>query len=219
MTERYGASSTMQVPELKCKVLDHWTPKKRKEALSKTHATLNKRYGTKGNRTKQQEKAYAPLFEKRGKSRQKYIQDNPSKLAYYKVKTVKIKNRSFDVQGYEGEVLKYLVNQRKTPIKSITMYPLSIPYIEHGKNRIYIVDIKAKIQNKWYLIEVKGAYTAGLFKSGQTMFYNMRRKVRAAHEAGHRMKVIIFNEKTDTFCEIDNLHELTISQVRKLVLE
>ena len=148
--------------------------------------------------------------DRRVKSWRHNISLNPHaySVCHYKIKTISIKGKEFKVQGYEGQVLQYLI-KHGVSVNSIKMYPKAFEYIEHGKKRTYIPDIMAKINGRWYMIEVKSNYTAGLTDDKyKTYFYNLKRKSRSVQEAGYRIVTIIYCHKRNKFILYKNIHDL-----------
>ena len=121
------------------------------------------------------------------------------------------------VQGYEGQALKYLEAHRNLDVGSVEIEPKGFQYEEHGKSRVYIPDMRVKLGRLWYIVEVKSDYTAGLLKNGKTMFYNLRRKAKAVHEAGLRFLVLIYLPRSNEIVEVSDMQEKSIADIRVLV--
>lgn len=221
MNERYGAHATMLSPVLKRDFLEkNFTPDKRKAYVKKAQETWKSSFGTPERRSKAQKENLKNMTSQRRETLHETIRKNPGVCFTnrYKQHKILIRGRSFTVQGYEHHVIKYLVNKRGVDVNSISIYPKAVPYTEKGRTRMYTIDMKAKIANKWYMIEVKSLYTAGLL-SNRTLFYNLRRKVKAVTAAGFRARVIIYDAKSKVFHEIDDLHTKGIREIRQLVME
>ena len=181
--------------------------------------TRERKYGTHNKRTPEQAARLKAITDRCVAGLRKTRMNNPNIFTgqKYQRKTIRIRGRIFSVQGYEPQVLKYLVQSGRTDVDTIEVQPFGIEYVEHGKTRLYIPDFRAKISGKWYVVEVKSNYTAGLVKNAKTMFYNLRRKSKAVCDAGHRFLTIVYDHKRDEFIEIQNIHNYSISEARKLL--
>ena len=74
----------------------------------------------------------------------------------------------------------------------------------------------AKIRNKWWVLEVKSDYTAGISNiKYKTYFYNTQRKSEAVYNEGYRIATIIHCAKRNVFKLYNNIH----SQQRRDVIE
>lgn len=175
------------------------------------------KYGRAGNRTAEQQAFVEACVSKQTAGfRHTLLTKGIQRRNMYQRKTLRILGHEFQVQGYEYQVLEYLVQSGRVSVETVTTVVPGVPYVEHGKQRVYVPDFRAKLSNRWTTFEVKSTYTAGLHTNGKTMFYNLRRKSRAAAEAGHRILTVIYDNKCDEFVEIFNIHEYSIAEVRKL---
>lgn len=208
--KNYGETITWKVKSIKSKstktMLERYgvdNPGKLDKFKKARNKTMLERYGVEHNMQSRE------LFEKQ-------------KLSGFKQFLVKIGKKEFKVRGYEDIALDYLYSKLKIPTKFIiNNYEQgmpSIPWIKDGKLRYYHPDIYAKIKNRWWLIEVKSTYTAGLITKS-TMFYNLKRKVKASVDAGFRIKVFIIslsdkNKNRYKVFSIDDFHMKTKKEIK-----
>lgn len=211
MVKRYGAHCSALAGLQRPRVVPE-------EEIVRRKQTWENIYGKPGNRTEEQQKRANDLAKRRASAFKETLRKNPKawENSKYKRKSVTIKGRTFSVQGYEGVVMEDLVHSGRCKVDSIETSPTSISYVEHGRERIYIPDFRAKLGRRWFLIEVKSTYTAGLHKRNKTLFYNLRRKSRAAAEAGYRINTMIYEPSRDLIIEVPNIHEYSRSEVLKL---
>lgn len=190
-----------------------------RKAYINSAKTRAARYGTAEARTPEQAARLKEITDRCVAGLRKTRMERPEIFTgqKYQRKVVKIKGRTFSVQGYEPQVLKYLIHSGRTPVETVNVQPFGIEYEEHGRTRVYIPDFRAKISGKWYVVEVKSTYTAGLEKNAKTMFYNLRRKSKAVCEQGHRFLTMIYDPKRDEVIEIQNIHDYSIREVRKFL--
>lgn len=130
----------------------------------------------------------------------------------YQFKIIKLKGKTFKVQGYEPQAIEYLHKCLNVPVDAIQVgseVP-SIPYTYKGKSHVYHPDMRVKIKGKWYLLEVKSTYTAGL--KHRTLWYNLKRKLGACSELGYRPALIVIGSDGSLFMSTNPL-ELTPKQV------
>jgi len=100
------------------------------------------------------------------------------------------------IQGYEPQVLKYLL-ECGVPEDDIATARFDVPVIDYefgGKRRKYFPDILVKSKNM--LIEVKSTYTFS-----KDMEMNMA-KQRGAKRAGYHHIIVIWEAKGDRICDI-----------------
>lgn len=189
------------------------------EVYEKSRATWNANYGTPGKRTGAQKQRLEEKIKRTNQALKETRLRTPGLYTSqrYQRKTFTIHGRSFSIQGYEDHAIKHLVYSGQTSVNTIELAPKGFPYKEHGRDRVYLPDFRAKISNKWYVVEVKSTYTLGIEKGGKTMFYNLRRKSQAVKDAGYRILTMVYNHKTKEITEIENIHECSIRQVRLLV--
>lgn len=140
------------------------------------------------------------LYTKRKRTdsmRKKYGVDNPMQLidihikamkSGYRLKTVDIAGRRFDVQGYEPQALQYLVEQG-IDVASIYVggdVP-TISYNHRGKEKKYFPDFFIKENNVIYEIKSKWTYS-------QQKSKNLA-KAKATAAAGYKHITLIFDNK------------------------
>lgn len=211
MVKKYGTHACMLNKSLKEKQLQNsrfFTQSK--DNAVKARATSLERYGSKGKSEETISRAKASL--------QKTRLENPELYATstYQRKEVRIKRRKFSVQGYEGEALSWLANNG-LDISSVKVNSVSVKYKDTGnQERVYISDFEGMFKRKRTVFEVKSDYTAGLLKSGKTMFYTLKRKAKAMKEQGYRFVVIIMDSK-HVGSLITDFESKTLTEVRRLV--
>lgn len=188
---------------LQIKLGKFYNPWSRKEVQIKNRETCLRLYGHPTGFTKESCERQVAAWRK-SISLDPYLYS----IRHYKIKTIVIQDKEFKVHGYEEHVLHYLIRHGVNANK-IEMYSKTFNYNEHGKKRTYIPDIKAKIRGKWYFIEVKSDYTAGITHDKyKTYFYNLKRKSKAVHESGYRIITILYCHKRKKFVLFKNIHNL-----------
>lgn len=213
MQRRYGGKTTM-TSRLKAKVIaSSGFFNNRKANMVKCRQTKLARYGPKGRSEETIEKANATLQKTRLTNPQIYTN------CMYQRKPVRIGRRHFNVQGYEGDAIRWLY-KNGADIKTVVLNSVSVKYTDTNNNeRVYISDFEVRYKNRRTIVEVKSDYTAGLLNgSNRTLFYNLRRKAKAMKDSGYRFVVIIMNAK-----KIGNLIKdfdtISITEARRLVYE
>jgi hypothetical protein len=141
----------------------------RPEVTKKRKATMMRRYGVEHTL---QDKTF---FDKNLKSS-------------FALKSVKLGRRTVEVQGYEDQAIRYLIDKGVRP-KDIECgrdgkIP-SIPYVYKGKKRVYHPDIFVESINR--IFEVKGRYT---YQHGLEL--NLAKKA-AVEEAGYKFTFLIMD--------------------------
>lgn len=147
----------------------------------------------------------------------------------FKQRKFTIKGKDFATRGYEDIAINYLATVLKIPVTDIKTTAAegvpSIPWKDaSGKSHVYHPDIYVKLDNRWYLVEVKSQYTAGILKDSHKLFDTLRTKVRSSVSSGYRMKVFIVNPSqrnskeyyVSEFASSDILR-YTRSEIRELV--
>ncbi len=107
-----------------------------------------------------------------------------TKISNFKLKKVFFNGKEFFLQGYEPQVLKYIL--KFYDVNNITNN-LSINYVYENKNKIYYPDFYIKSDN--LIIEVKSLYTY------KVNLKNVLVKKRACLNLGYNYNLIIYNDR------------------------
>lgn len=109
----------------------------------------------------------------------------------YKMKEIVIDGHAFsNIQGYEPQAIRYLIEHKHVKPKHITAGVRSVPsfeYVYGGKKRLYFPDILIN-QRAGIFIEVKSTYT---YKKDKA---KLRAKINAVRNAGHEIYIMIMSE-------------------------
>jgi hypothetical protein len=204
MKRNYGVTYTAQSPTLKRQMeatlqerYGVTTPYKSPEVQKKIRATMKARYGVEHTMQNRD------LHERQQKSG-------------FKIRTVRIKGKTFRVRGYEPEAIRWLVKHGCDPKLILTTAAEgvpSVPYIDaDGTPRVYHPDFKVKLKNRWGLIEVKSTFTSGLVNDKRGTFSRVKAKAQACVVAGYRFKLLLV--LTDgRCCVIKDIQDKTRKQV------
>ncbi len=205
LMQNYGVAQTFHSKELLDKAIYTWkvkygTPYRSmtKDMQRKRSSTMMERYGVEHNLQDRE------MHEKQQKSA-------------FRIKSMTIQGIKFKYQGYEGHVIKYLVKILNVNPKHIKV-GVDVPSIHwfdtKGKRHIYHPDIYAKVKGKWWVIEVKSAYTAGLDTPKSGMFSILKRKAQATIEMGYRFKLIICKSRSISIHVINKVEEKSRKEVK-----
>lgn len=154
--------------------------------------------------------------------KRKYGVSNPSqspeifaKQNAYRVKNVTINDKTFQTQGYEGQVIRSLVSKglKVSQIESWRKELPTFPFNQCGKLKVYHPDL---LVNKRTVVEVKSTYTLGLHSSNRPKFAILKLKAAAVESAGYRfILALAANRKVYYF----NSDELSIQHIRRRLNE
>lgn len=215
MVRNQGVEYTAQSPRLK---------KKMRKTLKKNHgveetfhsmvlygkakATMLQKYGAEHNQQ------VPHLFEQQQRSG-------------FKIRTIKVNGKRFRVRGGEGHAIKYLVHELGCSIDEIYTTAVqgkpSIPWYDNkNKYHIYHPDIYAKVKGRWFIIEVKSTYTAGITTKSGAEFYRLRMKAKGVEEAGYNFRTLLVHYGRSLPLDyrplvIKDIHQKTRKQVRSEV--
>lgn len=133
--------------------------------------------------------------------RQNYGVENPShcpliiqkiQTARYGRKTITLKGKTFEYQGYEATFLKYLVIDRDIEASRISTKAKCIglfPYKLHGEKKLYLPDIRLTKRNGEYkYYEVKSVYT---LRANPTNKSKVLAKAKGMWDAGLDYELIL----------------------------
>lgn len=187
MLKKYGVLSFIGTPKVKEKIKASKslrTDEQKKVTNKKLKQTIKQRYGVIGTSTMD----VPSLRKKAGEGVRKAYRDNADKIQAkrksrsmakhgvehhmqrpevfdkrqrYRRYEIKLGDKIYTYQGYEGTVLKHLhAIDYKLSTKA-----KGIPYSMEGKNKYYFPDIRATKNGRKLLIEVKSEYTFNWTKS------------------------------------------------------
>jgi hypothetical protein len=131
----------------------------------------------------------------------------------FKRKTFVLDGKTFSVQGFEPYVIKYLANTLGVSVRNIKTTAAEnvprIPWVDtRGIPHIYHPDIYAKVNGKWWVIEVKSTYTAGIDTPKSGAFSIMKRKIKATISAGYNTKLVVVGPKKSIYV-ISKVEDMT----------
>jgi hypothetical protein len=220
---RYGAPSPLQSEQIKDKIKKiHLTkrgvenPGQSPEVRAKMIATMIKRHGVAYpmQSSMVQSKMIDTYMKNYGVSH--HMQDPKSfaknQISRYGRYITEIGGKEFTYQGYEGHVLKILINQLEIPVRCIeTALELQqevwYPKSNKEKPSRYHIDIRIKYKNKDISIEVKNNYNVGT--TDKKLFNEVKAKAKAAFDLGIDYRLWVVDPKKKKVIRINNFHELT----------
>lgn len=177
--KRYGVPHPSLHPEVQ---------RKSQETMMKrhgvTHAMKSKAIQKKANRTMMKKFGVKWAMQNRDVLFQQQISS-------YKIKTVKIAGKVYQVQGYEPQAVKWLISKGFKVQDSRGSRYRTFPYSIQGRKRRYLPDLVASKKNR-YFVEVKSPFTAGLLsRKGNDRFKDLSRKARAVSDSGSRFMLVV----------------------------
>ncbi len=199
MMQRYGVTTISQIPEVaRANAIKFRENSEAHQA--KRSATMIERYGVAHNL---QSRA---LLEKQQRSA-------------FKMKSFTLDGKTFHVRGYEDTAIRYLHEKLRVEVRHIKVTAKEgVPSIRYENGlRVYHPDIYAKVKGKWYIIEVKSDYTAGL-KPRSSLFTVLRKKMVATADAGYRPKLLVVTPKGD-ITVVHKPHLCSKAEVKYLVYD
>ncbi len=197
MKERYGVRTMSQIPEV-AQANAVLYRANLEENQEKRRTTMMERYGVEHNLQSR------TLLEKQQKSG-------------FKMKKFTLKGKVFRVRGYEDVAIRYIHDVLKVPVRLIcTTAKEGVPSIWYNDGaNVYHPDIYARVKGKWYIIEVKSDYTAGL-KPRSSLFTVLHKKMVATANAGYNPKLFVVTPTGDVTV-VHKPHLRTKSEIRGLV--
>ena len=232
MTQRYGVPYTAQSKKLLRKMqkttiqrygVEHTSMLK--ENREKAQQTLIDKYGTHNQWEIPEiaEKTKRTNLERYGVE---HVFQNPEihhkqQISAFKIKEKVIGGKLFQYQGYEDTAIQYFVDKGVNPKNILTGgdIPKTFEYSIDRKNKVYIPDLYVKYKGKWWVIEVKSDYTAGILNnkpSAKNTFRLLKKKSAAVVSAGFRFRLFIVLVD-QSFTIIKNVHEKTRKDCLRLV--
>ena len=140
-----------------------------------------------------------------------------------RLKTLAINRRTFQVQGYEGYAIEWLVKNTKIKASEIEVYASGkVPFIKWNdgkKDRYHFPDIYIKKLNM--LCEVKSVSTFGLkaFKRStpNSMFKSIRQKAIEALNQGFKYKMLLMKDNGERIKLPKNWFEMSLRELKSKV--
>lgn len=140
-----------------------------------------------------------------------------------RLKTVRIGRRNFDVQGYEEQALRWIVENTPTKASDIEVYAGGkVPFIkweEAGKERYHFPDFYIRKQNRF--CEVKSVSTFGLrpFKrlTPEEMFESNKRKAIEAIAQGFKYRMLVMRGNGERIKLPEDWHTLSLPQLKRRI--
>ena len=216
--EKYGVSAVQKVPSVRKKFKAAMIEKygveytgQSKQLSRKTRRTVRERYGVEHTFSSDvvRQKSKQTMLDRYGVEHS--LQHRPSlekqQKSGFQIRKFTIKGKKFEVRGYEPQAIKFLVNQLKVNPKDILTTSAegvpSIPWTDSaGVRHLYHPDIYAKVKGKWWIIEVKSEYTAGLCAARPYDFYRTRSKAQACISANFRFKLLVVNDTVNVINDL-----------------
>lgn len=121
---------------------------------------------------------------------------NKTLAATYRRKRMKVRGKTFNLQGYEPQALRWLIDHKGFSVKSIEnvstleTFPI-IDYIDNRRKRKHIADFLVKGK---HLVEVKSKFTLGLINNPE-LFKTAQAKARYAEKSGYRYHLLLCDSK------------------------
>lgn len=229
--KKYGVLHSIQAPEVVKKSKDTMLTRhgvefsfQSKRLREKSRITSLQKYGTEFPIQNKQikHKATATMLQKYGV---KHALQHPmlfekAQRSAHRVHQMTIQGKTFDYQGYEGHVLKILVNQLGIPASHITTKLTQQNAIWwKGKKKTtqnlnpksvwhqYSTDIRIKHKGKDISIEVKSNYYSGY--TNKEIFNQVKAKAKAAFDSGVDLRLWVVNPKTKSVVRISDFHNMS----------